>query len=383
MFSRRAVILALWLLSAPLLLARKPDLLELRERSEKYWDLLKNQRKSEAARFVEASSVKNFSERKEPALLGVRVKEFRFTDDPRQVHVVVTLERSFPNFPQSVHVDVAERWIFDGKSWFVQVKPPSKVNPMSLHAQPPLTPEQQRRASLEEARQELDQILRFENPGLDFGTLRFEQTGKVMLRYSYRGQEPLPVTFDKPYWLIHKDMFLKPAEAGEYELNVLSGEMPEGPVDLEFKLYATFQGQRVPYSLKLRGKVYMPFALQPRPIQFQPGRSEEAFTIRNNSQEPVHIRALYSPDSNIQLELTTEKPDIIFPGETAQGKVKILGPVNVAVETLVVSLSWTVEGLNAINIPVRFKPPEAPKPPEKRYYSLEELLKMVKPNSPN
>ena len=329
-----------------------PSLDLLKSRVNAYWNLLAQERKSEAIQYVEPSKRADFKAWAIPKLYQARMTALTLSPKADEVSVTVEVKRTFPPPmpPTPIVWPVTETWVFRNGNWFVMMAnataAPNPFGSGDANSSQLSPPEIARR------QEAIRSALHFEAMEFAFGTAR-------------RGD---PVTFSLAYELKGNDVFginLKDPPEGFFLSTPADRTLPagKGQIKAEFMTYAYAgevndtvtamirnSGIEVPYQFKLHGFVYTPVYTTPITLRFLRGEHVKELLVRNISKSAVIIDHIL-PTTDFDV---TPLPQTIPPGGTCTLKVtavKDRSEQNLE-DTLSLSFEKPVEELSGLVVPV-------------------------------
>lgn len=331
----------------PSQVATRPSLDSLVERVNAYWNLLLASKKLEAVEFVAREGRETFVAIKLQDFSEPRVSALEPSADGTEVYVTVTVKRLLP---PAMEWPVRDKWTFREGNWFVTIlKASNPFSNGSVPGRPPALSAEE----VERRKKAIRDVLQFQTPVLDFGTVRQGRSAPMTLKYRLNGDQAMDMAFRNtpPDLTAHMpERKLAPGRAQSIEMELLTQNY-DGRVEEVFTILVRHQEVEIPYEFKLQGFVYTPVSVIPRILRFLKDERMKEIAVRNNSKSEVRIESISSETSGFKLE---PLPQPVAPGKEGRFKVIRLADTSEAnyKETLALVFATPVEGMANLTLPI-------------------------------
>ena len=314
----------------------------LLNRSDSYWNLMLQRKKSQAVQYISASDRELFLNSAIPQFSNPRFKSLELSDDRTQATITVVVRRVVPALGGPTDWPVTEEWRFEKGTWYRRFVNSGFPVPEDVGFRKPGPPD------------EIHKLLRIETPVLDFGTVRGSQPVKLSLKYSLAGDKPLSVKFKVPsgFDISGARRSLAPGKERELIVSVPTYAY-DGPVNERIILEVRRPGGEVSFEVIVKGNVYIPASVTPKMLTLNENEPEQEIRIRNNSQTNIELRPLHTESGQVAIE---SLPSGIAPGQEIVLKVK-LDPKPGSKKTptrdnVVIPFKEPVDGLGGLSLTV-------------------------------
>jgi hypothetical protein len=365
----------------------KPSLDLLVARVDRYWRLLLDRKRVQAASFILSSDRDRFSSVTTPQFRAPQLKSLELSSDRNEATVTVIVKRIVPPFPAEMNWPVVEKWRFEKGTWYRRYDPQSMPILGSAKARI-WSP-----ADIEAARLEIRKKIHFEKTTFDFGTVNQGKNVVITAEYKLDGTDPLPITLissvpssDCPdctrergiNLMGAKDPKLLPGKEQELSIEVPTWNY-DGSVEEKFTLVAKLENIEVPIGFKVQGRVYTPLTISPKFLSFREGEREKEIIMKNNSQNDLRLEQFLSETHAVTLH---PFPVVIPPGEQRTFTVRTQESANTAfagaLERTVITYA-PVDGFSGNSYKVYLNIPEE-KPEREATPMDKEIQKIIRRN---
>jgi hypothetical protein len=345
----------------------------------RYWELLAGGNRRQAMEYVEPSTREVFLARSTPDFSSPRLTELSLGTRDDEVDVTVYVKRLMPPLTGQFDFRVIERWVLRNGQWYVVIKVgstpyDSPTRPAVTSTGPPPQEVERRRASLQ-------RDITFASRELDFGRVDQGVPAVVPLVYRLDGNEPAEIRVVKssaafdPRGLVTRQIV--PGE-GRIDVEFLTSER-DSPVEEPVTIAVRRDEVEVTFDFVLKGMVYAPISVTPRPLRFLEGEYEAEVTIRNNSSSAVRIVRYFNEDPAFS---ASPIPLVMEPGQTA--KVQIRRPKETTapnvLQRVALVFAELVDGRGNVQIPLVLNYVETARPKSGLPPEVEEWLRKNKPS---
>jgi hypothetical protein len=292
----------------------RPSLDVLVSRIDAYWKSLSDQKKMQAAEFIDASDREAFYRSTIPPFSTPQLKSLELSADRKEATATVVVMRTFPLMAPKVEWPVIERWHFERGNWYREF-PKSSNNPI-LDSVKASTPD---RAQTEKLENEIRTALKVERV-VDFGTVRESAPLQLALKYTLSGKDSFSAKLKMPSGLYTEGDVEYKLVPGEQELLVKAVmESLEGPVQKQVVLSVQRENAVVPFEIEVKGFVYVPVSITPKVLSLSPTQAEKELRVKNNTNSTIELLQAYSEAKQITVDFL---PTNIPPGGEILLKVK-------------------------------------------------------------
>jgi hypothetical protein len=285
-------------------------------RIDGYWKSLAQKKKVQASQYIVAADRDAFFNATIPPFSNPRFKSLELSSDRMEATTTVIVNRMLTPRSPAIEFPVVEQWRFQKGNWYRRFQTHTLPIPEGVKAQN-LSPEQ-----AGDVKREIQQALRFENPVLDFGTVRESSPVQIRLKYSLAGNGPMPVKYKLPVGFDIRGMSnntLSPGQQRELTIEIAAWEF-DGAVDVPLTLIAHRQGVEVPFEIRVKGNVYVPVSVSPKIFRLDKDNPGQEILVRNNSKSDIELVRLHSESGRVSME---PMPATILAGQQIKLKAKL------------------------------------------------------------
>jgi hypothetical protein len=326
----------------------RPSLDVLVSRIDAYWKSLSDQKKMQAADYIDPSDREAFYSSSIPPFSKPQLKSLELSADRREATTTVVVTRMMPPLTTKMEWTVTERWHFERGNWY-RAFPKSSHNPV-LESIKALTPD---RAQTEKWENEIRKTLTVESV-LDFGTVRESAHLQLALKYTLSGKDNFSAKLKLPPGFTAEcgeECALIPGEH-ELRVNVPTWQL-EGTVHERITLSARRDRAVVPFEIEVKGFIYVPVSITSKVISLSPNQAENELRVKNNTKSAIELLEAYSEAMQVTVD---SLPATIPPGGEIALKVKLdtgLAPLVAGkFYSLTIPLAKPVENVNFISFGV-------------------------------
>jgi hypothetical protein len=263
------------------------DALAARVRS--YWDLLARGNRQKATEYVEPSTREIFLARSTPDFSSPRLTELSFGGKDDEVDVTVNVKRLMPPLLGEFDFRVIERWVLRNGIWYVVIR--VGATPYDSAAKPPATSQGLSTPEIERRRASLQRDVTFASRELNLGKVDQGIPATVPLSYRLEGGRPASIRILRgPMALDPRALFAREISPGEGKIEIeFNTAERDSAVEEPVTIAVRRDDVEISYDFVLRGMVYAPISVTPRPVRFGKGEDEAEVVLRNNSNSEIRI----------------------------------------------------------------------------------------------